>query len=120
MRGIFALAHSLHAVILVAYSNDIASISLHYKRPQSDGAYTKTKQLSKGNQALNIHETRSVTRFGQPFTLVMVESIADDVAVYELKGHHTAEEVAAHGFKWTEREAALAGFKIPAGKYYRR
>jgi len=52
MCSILALAHSLHTVILVAYSNDIAAISLHYKRPQSDGDYTKTKQLSTGNQAM--------------------------------------------------------------------
>lgn len=67
-----------------------------------------------------IHETRHVSRFGQPFTLVMVESVANDVAVYEAKGHVSGEEAAAHGQKWTERNALLEGFRIPEGKHYRR
>ena len=32
---------------------------------------------------MKILETRHVERFGQPFTLVMAESVANDVAVYE-------------------------------------
>ena len=67
-----------------------------------------------------IHETRHVARFGQLFTLVMVESVANDVAVYEAPGHVSGEEAAAHGHKWTERNAVLAGFTIPDGKHYRR
>jgi hypothetical protein len=69
---------------------------------------------------MTIHETRHVSRFGRPFTLVMVESIADDVAVYEMCGHVAGETAAAQGTKWTERDAALEGFTIPAGKHYRR
>ena len=67
-----------------------------------------------------ILETRHVERFGQPFTLVMAESVANDVAVYEHRGHVTGEDAAAHGNKWTEREAKLVGFSIPKGKHYRR
>lgn len=66
-----------------------------------------------------IHETRHVYRFGKPFTLVMVESVANDVAVYEHKGHVSGAEAAAEGTKWTERAAAIAGLKVPAGKHYR-
>ena len=69
---------------------------------------------------MTIHETRHVTRFGQRFTLVMVESVADDVAVYEARGHVSGETAAAHGTKWTERDARIAGFSIPSGKHYRR
>jgi hypothetical protein len=32
----------------------------------------------------------------------------------------TGENAAAHGNKWTEREAQLVGFSIPEGKHYRR
>ena len=67
-----------------------------------------------------ILETRHVERFGQPFTLVMAESVANDVAVYEQRGHVTGETAAAHGNKWTLREAKLVGFSIPKGKHYRR
>lgn len=69
---------------------------------------------------MTVIETRHVSRFGQLFTLVMTESVANDVAVYEAKGHVAGEDAAAHGTKWTERDAQLAGFAIPAGKHYRR
>ncbi len=69
---------------------------------------------------MQIHETRHVSRFGKGFTLVMVESVADDVAVYEARGHVSGEEAAAHGCKWSERNAKLAGFSVPSGKHYRR
>lgn len=69
---------------------------------------------------MHIHETRHVSRFGQLFTLVLVESVADDVAVYEHKGHVEGATAAAHGNKFTEREAVLAGFTLPAGTHYRR
>ena len=67
-----------------------------------------------------ILETRHVNRFGNPFTLAMAESVANDVAVYEARGHVTGQHAADHGTKWTERDAALEGFTIPAGKHYRR
>jgi hypothetical protein len=70
--------------------------------------------------APHIIETRHVERFGNPFTLVMAESIADDVAVYEHSGHVTGEHAAMAGTKWTAHEAACAGFDIPDGKHYRR
>ncbi|MEO0679014.1 MAG: hypothetical protein AAF192_01205 [Pseudomonadota bacterium] len=66
-----------------------------------------------------ILETRHVSRFGQPFTLVMAESVANDVAVYEMKGRHDGEKVAREGMKWRERDATQFGFVIPAGKHYR-
>ena len=64
-----------------------------------------------------ILETRHVERFGKPFTLVMAESVADDVAVYEHCGHVTGEHAAAQGNKWTEREAQLVGFRLEYVKY---
>lgn len=67
-----------------------------------------------------IHKTRHVSRFGQPFTLVMIESVARDVAVYETRGHVSGEDAAAFGTKWTERDALLEGFTIPTGRHYRR
>ena len=69
---------------------------------------------------MTIIETRHVTRFGNQFTLVMAEGAVNDVAVYEAKGHVDGEVAFAHGTKWTERDAELAGFKIPEGKHYRR
>jgi len=69
---------------------------------------------------MKILETRHVERFGQTFTLVMAESVANDVAVYEQRGHVTGENASAQGNKWTEREARLVGFSIPKGKHYRR
>lgn len=69
---------------------------------------------------MTIHETHHVARFGQKFTLVMVESVADDVAVYEARGHVGGEFAAASGVKWSEHQAKCAGFTIPAGKHYRR
>lgn len=69
---------------------------------------------------MKVIETRHVHRFKQEFTLVMVVGVANDVAVYEMKGHHSGEHVAAHGLKWNERSAKLAGFVFPEGKHYRR
>jgi len=91
-------------------------MSDHVTRAVADYAATYARPKT----GRTIHETRHVSRFGQRFTLVMVESIANDVAVYEARGHVTGEEAAAHGQKWTERDAALAGFTIPDGKHYRR
>lgn len=69
---------------------------------------------------MEIIEHRIATRFGQTFSLTMTGDKTGGVAVYELKGHHAPEEVAATGAKWTEHEARVAGFAIPSGKHYRR
>lgn len=69
---------------------------------------------------MQILETRHVNRFGIKFTLALVESVANDVAVYEAKGHVPGEDAAARGCKWSERDATLEGFQIPAGKHYRQ
>jgi len=71
-----------------------------------------------------IHEHRHVTKLSNNslyrHTLVMVESVNDDVAVYWHEGHVSAECAAAHGVKQTERMARRDGFSIPEGKHYRR
>ena len=68
-----------------------------------------------------IHETRYLTDAeGHPTTVVMVESVADDVAAYEFRGRVSGHYAAEHGVKLTEREAARLELTIPAGKYYRR
>lgn len=67
-----------------------------------------------------VHETRHVNRFDIRFTQVMVESVADDVAVYHHDGHVSADICIAYGRKLSEREAKNFGFTVPAGKYYRR
>lgn len=69
---------------------------------------------------MKVLETRYVSRFGQLFTLVMTESVADDVAVYEHRGYVSGAVAADHGMKWSERNALIEGFKIPEGKHYRR
>ncbi len=69
---------------------------------------------------MQMHETRHVTRFGQKFSMVLVESVVNDVAVYERQGHVPGQDAAATGTKWSERDAAIAGFVIPKGKHYRR
>ena len=72
------------------------------------------------SKTMKILETRHIERFGQPSTLVMAEGVANDVAVYEHRGHVTGKNAAAHGNKWTLREAKLVGVSIPKGKHYRR
>ena len=73
---------------------------------------------------MKIHQTRrdlhNPEHPQQMLTAVLVESVADDVAAYWMPGDQAADDVAARGYKMTEREALAAGFTIPAGKHYRR
>lgn len=70
---------------------------------------------------MTIHETRYlIDAAGHPTTVVMVESIADDVAAYEFRGRVSGHHAAHNGHKLTERQAIRLGLTIPPGKYYRR
>lgn len=69
---------------------------------------------------MTIHETRYLNVEGQPSTVVMVESVADDVAAYVFRGRVSGHHAARNGAKLTEREALRLGLSVPAGKYYRR
>ncbi|AKY02692.1 hypothetical protein RCSAXON_25 [Rhodobacter phage RcSaxon] len=69
---------------------------------------------------MNIHETRYLNHEGAPVTCVMVESVADDVAVYMCKGRVSDNHAAKNGTKLTEKTALNMGFRVPAGKHYRR
>ena len=69
---------------------------------------------------MQIHETRYMNIADRPATVVLVESVADDVAAYAFSGRVSGHHAAHHGYKLTEREARRLGLAIPAGKYYRR
>lgn len=69
---------------------------------------------------MTILQCKRVSRFGIPFTLVLTEGQVNDVAVYELRGHHTAEETARHGHEWSRRDFQTSAlFDLPPGKHYR-
>lgn len=69
---------------------------------------------------MKIHETRQKTdAMGRKVTQVMVESVVNDVAVYERFGHVGGEDAAAHGRKLSEHSALREGFRVPTGKHYR-
>ena len=69
---------------------------------------------------MTIHETRYLNVDERPATVVMVESVADDVAAYAFFGRVSGHHAATHGHKLTERKALQLGLTIPTGKYYHR
>ena len=58
---------------------------------------------------------------GRPFTILVIEGAANDVAAYQLAGEHDdAAHVLAHGVKMTERAARREVGGWPVRLHYRR